>query len=305
MSPKLEKCPRQPVCGAEASLLAGTHLVPTEFPRGPPLEPQGQKHWGPRSQRRRSGPGQRAPTRGGSAHPARGRCGHDPGDAPPAFAAVGRPGAHGVAGRAGPGAPGSSGFADSRALGFPVCELGGDARPPPPTAARRRVEPRSAMHPRRRARFSGCRERAGDGDGRGRTGGAQSGISRQPRARPGAPGRANLPRRVLSPGRRGLLRGERDPSRARGRAGVWPSPGTPGAGPRGPRGGGRAGLTELATRRLVGRAAGRGPGAPGRRRSGSSPPRPAPPRPPPAPLQRRPAEPLSSPGRPPRCSTAQ
>lgn len=127
------------------------------------------------------------------------------------------------------------------------------------------------MHPRRRARFSGCRERAGDGDGRGRTGGAQSGISRQPRARPGAPGRANLPRRVLSPGRRGLPRGERDPSRARGRAGVWPSPGTAGAGPRGPRRGGRAGLTELATRRLVGRAAGRGPGAPGRRRSGSSP----------------------------------
>lgn len=142
MSPKLEKCPSQLVCGAEALLCDGTHGVPPELPRGLSLEPQGQGQKAPEFQRLCSAAGERSPTREGSTHSNRGNRGSDPADAPLAFAAVGRPSVPGEAGQTSLGAlaswvPGRgseghephSGF-ELRGLGFPVCEPGGDPRLP-------------------------------------------------------------------------------------------------------------------------------------------------------------------------------
>lgn len=104
-----------------------------------------------------------------------------------------------------------------------------------------------------------------------RTGGARGGISREPRSGKGTPDAVISWAGFLNPGGAGSFwasalhprRGVGSP--CLGVTRVHPGrPWHPWAGPRGPRRGGRAGRTERATRRLVGRAAGRGQAAPGR-----------------------------------------
>lgn len=247
MSPKLlEVYPTRPCVGAEASLRAGTQEVPAKFPRGAPPEPQGQGEKVPEFRGPRGAARERAPAGGGSACLARGHRGRDPGDAPPAVAAMGKPSAHGVAGRTGPGArrlwiPGARrrrrgprpGFTQPRGLGFPVCEPEGDPR----------LQPRESAwsHEARCARGAlpvpgSCRERAGDWDGRWswERGGAgpRAASLASPAKRRGGPETREPPEAGFqNPRRRALLAGESAPSRARGRIpafGSLPGPPWPG-----------------------------------------------------------------------------
>lgn len=104
-------------------------------------------------------------------------------------------------------------------------------RGPPPAASRRRTEPRSAMRPRRRARFSRLQEeggRPGWTQSRGGWGGARGGcLGSSEGGRAGGRLRAGAPAGFLSHGWSGLPAGQRTPSRERGRASAFGHPGPP------------------------------------------------------------------------------
>ena len=252
------------------------------------MEPQDQGQKAPKFRSPRSAARERAPTGPGSARSARGHRGPGPGNASLAFAAVGRPSAHGVAGRASPGS--GAGILDpegkeakavgrtwvlqnheasaSRSLDQEVTLAG---RPAKARGATKRSAPKA---PRPFPRAAGRGREAGmDAGAGGRVGRGSGTFSGEPRrAAKGSQDPRTAWAGFLSPGRRGLLPRECAPSWDLGQVPAFGShpaapclPRHPGAGPQGPLLGGPVGRTERATRRLAGRrAAGWGPHAPGR-----------------------------------------